>query len=60
MCTKECNDPNFIFDATIMENKEVYDLVKNGLNSKPQRVVNKRQIHICNKCFKKNIEKLLK
>jgi len=60
ICQKECNDPDFIFDATIMENKEVFDLTNPKINGASHKVPSKRQIQICRGCYEKNIKSLLK
>ena len=60
VCGKENTSLTFSFEATLMEVKEVFDLTQLGLNSKPQRSVNKRLIHVCEDCYKDNFAELLK
>jgi hypothetical protein len=60
VCKKENTSLTFSFEATLMEVKEVFDLTQHNLNSKPQRTMNKRLIHVCEDCYKKNFEELLK
>ena len=60
ICEKECNDPEFVFDGTVMEIKEIFDLTQNKLNVPVQRKMEKKQIQICKGCYEKNLKSLLK
>ena len=57
-CQKEINNPDFMFEATLMEIKTGYDLINPKLN--PQKQMHKRLIQICKECFDKYFAKLLK
>jgi len=58
VCEKELLDPEFVFDATIMENKEVFDIMDKTLT--PRKQMSKKQIQLCKECYEKNIKGLLK
>lgn len=60
ICHNECKDPEFIFDATIMETIDSYDLTSQKLNVQAQKKMEKRQIQICKTCYDKNIKTLIK
>lgn len=56
-CGQEPVNPDFVFEATIME-------IGVTLNAKditaPSKQIYKRMIQICQECYKKNIEPILK
>jgi hypothetical protein len=58
VCGKEPKDTNFVFEATIAEMRDVYDVAGKNLN--PRKQMNKQMIQICRECYEKNIKKLLK
>ena len=56
ICGKEPNDPDFCFEATIMEIRT--SLAGQALS--PKKEIRKELIQICRECFEKHISKLLK
>ena len=56
ICSEECKDNTFVFEATIMEMVGV-DIASKDFN--PQARMNKKQIQVCKACYEKNIKELI-
>lgn len=57
-CDKELNDLDFVFEGTIMEMRDSFDLGNPNAGAKKQMM--KRQIHFCRDCFKKHLMEEIK
>ena len=55
ICGKECRDPDFMFEAEVIEVKTAID--SKSLSQSKQAV--KKMIQLCCDCYKKKIEPLL-
>ena len=57
VCSEECKDNTFVFEATIMEMVGV-DIASKDFN--PQARMQKKMAQVCKDCYEKSIKKLLK
>lgn len=58
ICEKEVTDRDFVFEATIAEVINGYDVLSKNLN--PTKQMQKKTTQVCRECYEKNIKPLLK
>ena len=58
ICEKEVTDKDFVFEATIAEMINGYDVLSKNLNQTKQMV--KKTTQVCRACYEKNIKPHLK
>lgn len=58
VCGNEPKDTTFVFEAEIMEVRDIYSVTETNLNPKKQMF--KKQVQICKECYEKHIKPHLK
>jgi hypothetical protein len=58
ICEKEVKDKDFVFEATIAEVINGFDVLSKNLN--PTKQMQKKMAQACRECYEKDIKPLLK
>ena len=53
-CQEECKEQDFRFDGMIVEIKTISSLVSGSLQQQPR--MEKKEIHLCRKCYDKKFK----